>query len=211
MAPEAPHQHFPFRCSSCSSHNLERRRPLLGAQSSNEPPGFSNNLWLFWQWVGTIQPFWASDSERGACPAAELLLRESWLSACLPLAHLCLLLHSWLTLYREDLPASTHLSSNFFFPRCLSLCGKAYSYSLLKRLSKSCLPLQPSESPVSGQCVTRLNESVTILHSLGKVAKCFWVSPDTVLICEHPKLKPLPLETTVKSTGSRTQADVQNG
>lgn len=40
VAPEAPKHDGHFRPSSCSPHSLERiRRPLLGAQSSNQPPG----------------------------------------------------------------------------------------------------------------------------------------------------------------------------
>lgn len=100
----------PSNCSLCSQEII--KKSLLGVQSLNKPPEILDTPGLLRQLVGTIQHFQASDSAgRVACPAAQLLLGESWLSACLPLARSQLLLRSWLFLSR-GLPASTPL----FFP-----------------------------------------------------------------------------------------------
>lgn len=37
------------------------------------------------------------------------------------------------------------------------------------------------------------------MHALGRIAKCFWVSPGMVLTHKHLKVRSLPSETTMKA------------
>lgn len=218
VAPEAPKHDGHFRPSSCSPHSFERiRRPLLGAQSSNKPPGLPTTHpppppRLLRQLVGTVWFSWLERCWERGLPWCSVLAQR-FLALCQPpsgtlMAAVVLLASSIQT-------RSPCLSLSFF--QSLSpqlsqgLCGKAWAYPLWKRLSKPCLPLQPLESTVSRPCEGDWTGAGDYLHSLGRVAKCFWVSPGTVLISEHPKLRSLPSETIVKSTGSRTNADVQHG
>lgn len=169
VAPEAPKHDGHFRPSSCSPHSFERiRRPLLGAQSSNKPPGLPTThpppppgCWGNW-WALSDSPGW-NGAGRGACPDAQFSLRDSWLSASLPLARWWLLLCSWLLLYRQGLPASPCLSSNLSLPSCLRVYVGKHELTRYERDFQShAFPCSLWSQPCPGRVKGTEPERVTI-------------------------------------------------
>ena len=169
-SPQTPRR--PLRPSRCSPCSLKRtRRPRLWAQSSNKPLGVPTPPGCWGNWRVPSNSSRPAGAGRGACPAAQLSLTDSWLPACLPLARLCCCCTlGFFYTEKVSLPPPSFFQSLSLSPQIdQEPCGKACSYSLQERVSESCLPCSlRSPRYLGGVWRSICND---YLHSLGRVAK----------------------------------------